>query len=1274
MPQAIPALITHIVTAAKAITLASVIKFAAITAASMAASKLLAPKMPSFADSSLSERSQATRNPISARTIVYGKSRVSGTIVYLSTTGTKNEFLHIVLTLAGHEVEAIDEVYFNDELVPLTGTNNTPDAGSFYNGVARINKKRGVPGDTADADLIADTVSLTDGRWTADHKLSGIAYLYVRLTWDAEKFPSGIPNISAVIRGKQVYDPRPPNGATAYSANAALCLRDYLTDATLGMGMSSAEVDDTAFGVAATICEEQVQILPTSPVVNENRYEANGVIVTSASPDENIGKLLSAMGGLIAYTGGRIVPYASAYRIPTVTLDEKHFVGSINVQTKTSARDRVNSVKGVYVSETNNWQVTDFPTISSATYVTQDNNTVFFRDVVLPFTTSPSCAQRLAVLELRRAREEITFTARFRLEAMQVRAGDTVMISNEKLGWSSKVFEVMEWNFSTDGMPPQIFIDMTLRETASSVYSWAVGDEIFVDDAPNTTLPNPFTLAAPTNLSLTADGTTQLVQADGTILPRIRVGWTPPAVEFIQSGGAVVIEYKPAASTTYLTWNTVEGAQTEDFISSDITIGTNYNVRIYGESYFGISTSYLAGSITVAKDTTAPAIPTGLSAAIGTGKAVSLDWNDNVEPDFSEYGIYRNVSAITPANANTDKIAEVRASRFVDTDVNIGTTYYYWLNAYDTVENVSGFTSYVQATPSVITAGPIDPSAPDQPNAPTFISTTVYESSDGGQFAQVSLTAPPLPNKAVALDILYRRTGASDFIIGNQIAQSVSYAVSIDDLTVGVAYEFAARGISFSGALSPVSSLLSRTAGSKTTPPAAPTSLTAIAGTGQIISLDWADNIENDLFEYGVYRNTVDNAASAVEIAQVMASRFVDVGLTVGVTAGIEYFYWVTAYDRTENQSAKSATASATAQRVVAGETDANPPVDPTAPTVASTTTYLSSDGTVFAQIVVSVPAFTARTAVMNVLYRKSGQTGFIVADQRSTGGGTSSIDDLTPAVSYEIAVQAFSAFGIGSAVVTGPTQLAPSRTTKPTAPTGATLSKNGITPYFDYIATNNYIFGSLVAWDKCPDSDFAFFELKATSNNTDADTNYSWFSLGGGGIQRTFVPSLVIYNAYSLPGFVRIRSVNFSGVASDWVFVGSAPDNCNTGLDFGTTAGTVAAGNDTRITGAAQKASNLSDVANPSTARANLGVNRFSHVQNLTGGSPTETFTFTHSLGTTQDYVLAACVDPANELLIAHDYVAAGNNSNDTVFKVATGDGSNISAGGRRFTIHFVQ
>jgi len=1024
---------------------AATVQFIAVTAASMAASKLLAPKMPSFSDSSLSERGQMVRSPIAARSIIYGRCRVSGTIVYISTTGTKNEYLHLVVALAGHEVEAIDTIYFNDDEVPLTGNEPT----GFYAGVALINKKRGVPNDTADQDLINATVNLTDGKWTSDHKLSGIAYLYVRLTWDAEKYPSGIPNISAVVRGRKVFDPR--NSQTVYSANAALCLRDYLTT-SLGMGMTTAEMDDTAFQAAANICDENVEIKPvTTPTpTEENRYEANGVVSTSASPDENIGKLLSAMGGLIAYTGGKIAPYAAAYRIPTVTFSEKHFVGPISVQTRTSARDRVNSVKGVYLSEINNWQVTDFPTITDATYVSDDNGIVFFRDVVLPFTTSSSCAQRLAVIELRRAREEITMSARFRLEAMQVRAGDTVMITNSKLGFSSKVFEVMEWNFASGGNPPEVFVDMTLRETDSSVYSWNVTDEIYTAGALNTTLPDPFSISAPTNLSLTADGTTQFIQLDGSVMPRIRVAWTPPAVGFIESGGAVVIEYKPSTSTTYLTWSRLEGAQTEDFISSDVKIGTNYNVRIYGESYFRISTSYLSGTITVAKDTTAPSIPTGLTAVVGTGRAVSLDWNDNTEPDFSEYGIYRNTTAVTPANANTNKIAEVRASRFVDTDVDIGTTYYYWLNAYDTVENVSGFTNYVQATPSVITAGPIDPTAPNTPAAPTLISATFYLSSDGGSFASISLTAPPLPSGAVSLDVLYRRTGASDFIIANQITSSVSYAVSIDDLSAGVGYQFATRGISFSGRLSTVSSVL---------------------------------------------------------------------GLT------------------------------------------------------------------------------------------------------------------------------------------------APSNTTSPATPTGGTFSGDGVKPKY-FPATTVFLIGTRIGWASNTESDFAYYEIKATTTNSDAATDYSWTpNDGANSFVTTRDTETFLYSLSAPAGYIRIRAVNRSGVASPYASLG----NANTAASIGT--GTISAQNTTDVTTTGIKTGSGS-----STRQINV-VYEINDVFAITGGATTYDLSISltnRGFNTKPDDGLVAVEDVLYQGF--YDSQAAGSTSTTAVIKIYRNDGGTLASGNLRLSARFTE
>jgi hypothetical protein len=483
----------------------------------------------------------------------------------------------------------------------------------------------------------------------------------------------------------------------------------------------------------------------------------------------------------------------------------------------------VNAVKGVFVSEKSEWQPTDFPPQTSTTYYAQDNSIRYWRDVVLPMTTSSSAAQRLARIELQRARQEVTFTARFRLDAMQVRAGDTVMVTLSKFGWSAKVFEVIEWHFVADGSPPQLAVEMTLRETASSVYDWNVSDEIEVDTTPTTTLPNPFTLGAPTNLTLTADGTTQLIQADGTALPRIKVAWSAPSEEFIQSGGTVGIEYKDKTATTYLTWSTVPGDQVLDYISSDVRIGTGYDVRIFGQSYFQIATSYVTASVTVAKDTTAPSAPTSLTAAVGTGKAVSLDWADNTEPDLSEYGIYRNTTGVTPASAAADKIAEVRASRFVDTEVTIGTTYFYWVNAYDMLENVSGFSNRATAVPTYVSGGSVDPTAPGTPNAPTYSSEATYTASDGSSLARITLTAPAMPTLGKILSILYRKSGSSEWIVANQI-DTGSIAVSVDDLTPGVAYEFAARAISNFDILSAVSTTLSRTAPTNTTAPTAPSS------------------------------------------------------------------------------------------------------------------------------------------------------------------------------------------------------------------------------------------------------------------------------------------------------------------------------------------------------------------------------------------------------------------------------------------------------------------
>ena len=48
-------------------------------------------------------------------------------------------------------------------------------------------------------DLVAADVG-----WTSAHRLQGVTYLYLRLTYNRDTFPRGIPNIKAVVKGRKL--------------------------------------------------------------------------------------------------------------------------------------------------------------------------------------------------------------------------------------------------------------------------------------------------------------------------------------------------------------------------------------------------------------------------------------------------------------------------------------------------------------------------------------------------------------------------------------------------------------------------------------------------------------------------------------------------------------------------------------------------------------------------------------------------------------------------------------------------------------------------------------------------------------------------------------------------------------------------------------------------------------------------------------------------------------------------------------------------------------
>jgi hypothetical protein len=67
-----------------------------------------------------------------------------------------------------------------------------------------------------------------------------------------------------------------------------------------------------------------------------------------------------------------------------------------------------NGVRGQFVSPENDWQPDDFPAYASDVYLAEDGGERKWRDISLPFTISAAMAQRLAKIELERARRQMT--------------------------------------------------------------------------------------------------------------------------------------------------------------------------------------------------------------------------------------------------------------------------------------------------------------------------------------------------------------------------------------------------------------------------------------------------------------------------------------------------------------------------------------------------------------------------------------------------------------------------------------------------------------------------------------------------------------------------------------------------------------------------------------------------------------------------------------------------------------------------------------------------
>lgn len=388
--------------------------------------------------------------------IIYGEDRVGGAVVYQTTTssgGSNQDRLHRVIAFAGHEIDSYQKIYLDDEELTIDASGNVTSPAK-YSGKVRVKKYLGTDSQSADPNLVSEV-----SEWTTGHKLSGIAYLYVRFQ-DAQTFEGRVPSVSALIRGKKIRDYRNPSPVAAWSDNPSMVILDYLLS-DYGLSESIDNIDTVLFGNAADVCDQDGGL-----------YTCNGSFLLDASPEDIVRGLLSSMGGIFWNYGGNWAIQAAVYLEPTIELTYDELRGPLEVATRHSRRDNFNTVVGQYKGADTNYQPDNYTRVTAQNFLLEDNGIPATSELNLRFTNTNNMANRIAKTYLRRNRLQQTVSGSFGLEAMNLRIGDNVMLTIDYLNYNQKVFEVVDWRLGFRDL--DIVVNMILREMDASVFQGVV--------------------------------------------------------------------------------------------------------------------------------------------------------------------------------------------------------------------------------------------------------------------------------------------------------------------------------------------------------------------------------------------------------------------------------------------------------------------------------------------------------------------------------------------------------------------------------------------------------------------------------------------------------------------------------------------------------------------------------------------------------------------------------------------------------------------------------
>ena len=712
--------------------------------------------------------------------VIYGTRRVGGVRVFVSTDGTyktvggerewysgyhpdtevyddvtgtpTNQYLYIALVLAEGEVESITNIYVDD--IPITDAK--------YSGLIDYNVYLGT-----DDQTMPDSHYLREANefWTADHRLRGVAFLGLRFTWDEEAF-SGIPDVTALVKGKKVYDPR--TATTAWSDNPALCIRDYLTNTRYGKGIPTSAIDDVAIASAANDCDESVTLYDGGG--SGKLFTCNAVLDTSKSLFDNLNILLLGCRGFLPYSQGQYRLKIDGSSNSQFTFTNNEIIDGI-VITGESKDEKLNRVSVKFPNPDANWQpdTAIWPPAGSTeetTFLAEDGGVLLQEDIDLDTITNYYQARDLARVLVLRSRNALTCSIKTTSEALQLEIADVISITHSTPGWVAKPFQVTQMQLNEDGT-----VSLNLLEYDSTIYTWEEGTEQTA--YPDTNLPDPFTVGVVSNITVTE---TTTLGSDGTVIPTGFIEWDTSYDRLVNQ---YEIQYKLTSEADTEFKSLFTSVPKYEFYNAEV--GISVTIRIRAINSLNVKGAFTTATFTVNGDQTAPNAPTGLVATAGI-KNIRLDWTNPSATDLKIIDVYRHTSN---SSGFASKIASINGESFIDQNIADAITYYYWLKAKDYSDNASSFSGVASAAATLVTSDEIVEGAIDVAKFASGIEPVSLVTSIPG-----SKTTEVIYNTTT--NILYRwdgsqyveATGVTDFsqLTGNVTA--AQFAATIEPVTL----------------------------------------------------------------------------------------------------------------------------------------------------------------------------------------------------------------------------------------------------------------------------------------------------------------------------------------------------------------------------------------------------------------------------------------------------------------------------------------------------------